>query len=650
MNARSLLLAAVIFTLLPSATIHAQQADTVILEGVVISATKAPASAGTLPQSVTVITGAELRARGITSVAEALRLVPSLAVASTGSYGALASVFVRGGESRYTKFLVDGVPVNAVGGLFDAAHLSTANVERIEVVRGAASVVHGADAVSGVVQIFTRKGSGPVRVSSELRGGSYATVEAAAGITGSVARTGLTMHGARNSTDGILPFNNEYRNETVSASLDLARSARAHLSIAARGTHAVVQYPTDFMGNVVDSNSYRDQARRTLSLDAARKVGHRLQLRLLAGMNDATDFTDDVTTSTSGDTRDRYTSHNLRQRVEARAVTFVPSGTVTTGAEYQRERERSHSAAGPPDGALVPYSRFGGSRITRAAYAEYLASVRRLSLNASARLDDPSDFDPATTFRFGSAVRLAPGLKARGSVSTSYNAPAFFYLFDTDFTSGNADLDPERARTFEASVEQNLAGAVSLSATYFDQKFNDLIEYVPGGPPDFVGTYANLSAARSKGYEVEALTSPWRGWSANASFTVLRAVVRAVSPDYQGGARVGDELLRRPRRSGTAGAHFSAASGVSLSVNARHVGKRPDLDFRTFPSARITLPAFTTMDAAASIPVLAKNDRPRVALTVRVENVFDKRYQEVFNFDAPGRRVMVGGRLETRLR
>ena len=165
-------------------TLGAQQRDTVVLEGVVISATKAPVPSSALTQSVTVISGEELRARGVTSVAEALRGVPGVAVAATGSYGALASVFVRGGESRYTKFLVDGVPVNAVGGLFDAAHLGTANVERIEVVRGSSSVVHGADAVSGVVQIFTKRGSGPF--ASPANSASNSWLNGAGGIRSAV--------------------------------------------------------------------------------------------------------------------------------------------------------------------------------------------------------------------------------------------------------------------------------------------------------------------------------------------------------------------------------------------------------------------------------------------------------------------------------
>ncbi|MGI8617876.1 MAG: TonB-dependent receptor plug domain-containing protein [Gemmatimonadaceae bacterium] len=649
MKARSFTIA-VILAQFAGIPLTAQQQDTVVLAGVVISATKAPVPSSALTQSVTVITGAELRARGVTSVAEALRGVPGVAVAATGSYGALASVFVRGGESRYTKFLVDGVAVNAVGGLFDAAHLSTANVERIEIVRGSSSVVHGADAVSGVVQIFTRQGSGPLRLSTDLRGGSHGTVEAEAGVGGAARGSAFTVHGARNGTDGILPFNNEYLNETASASLGLLRNETTEVSLSARATHAVAHYPTDYVGNVVDSNSFRDQRRLTLSLNGARRLGRGAELRVLGGLNDATDFTDDVTTATGGDTRDRYTSRNIRYRGEGRLSLSAPAGRLTAGAEYQRERERSRSAAGPADGELTPYSRFTGARTTRAVYAEYHASSGRWTGIASGRVDDPSDFSRALTYRVGSALRVAHGLRVHGSVSTSFNAPAFFYLFDTDFTIGNPDLDPERARSVEASVEQSvLNGIMTASATYFDQRFSQLIEYVPGSAPDYVGTYANLTAAGSRGYELEAGTTRWRGLSAHASYTVLRAVVRDLSDSYQGSAQVGDELLRRPRRSGTAGASFAAASGATLSLTGRYVGKRPDFDFRTFPSPRIMLPSFTTMDLAGSLPILVRDGRPLLSLSARVDNALDERYQEVFNFDAPGRRILLGGRIDAAL-
>jgi vitamin B12 transporter len=270
-----------------------------------------------------------------------------------------------------------------------------------------------------------------------------------------------------------------------------------------------------------------------------------------------------------------------------------------------------------------------------------------VTLNLSGRMDDPSDFDRAFTYRLGSAVRLVRGLRARGSVSTSFNAPAFFYLFDTDFTRGNPALDPERSRGIEASLEQSLfAGLITVSATYFDQRFRQLIEYVPGVAPDFVGTYANLTAATSRGHELELSTASLRGWSARASYTALRAAVSEVSSSYAGSAQVGDELLRRPRRSATAGASFAAATGATVSLTGRYVGKRPDFDFRTFPSPRVMLPSFTTLDFAASVPILTRAGVPRLALTTRVDNVLNMQYQEVFNFDAPGRRVVVGGKFD----
>lgn len=634
----------------PPARLAAQQPDTVILSGVVISATKTPVTSTALTQSVSVITGEELRARGVASVAEALRGLPGVAVASNGSYGSLTSLFLRGGESRYTKFLIDGVPVNAVGGYFDLSHLTTDNIERIEVVRGPASAVHGADAVSGVVQIFTRKGAGPVRASSHLRAGTYGTVDAGVGVSGAGDRAGFSLDGARHSTDGILPFNNDYRNETASGSVRLLPDGATTLSLSARGTHAEFHYPTDFAGNVVDSNAFRDQRRLTLSLDAVRAIRPGLELGFVGGANNVTEFTDDVTTTGAGETRDRYTSVNRRRRAEGRFAFTSDLGKITVGAEYQTERERSGSAAGPVDGELSDYSSFSGRRTTRAAFAEHLASLGRLALTLGGRLDDPSDFDRAGTYRVGAALRLFSASTVRGSLSTAYNAPAFYHLLDTDFTTGNPALSPERARNLEVGATQDvLDGIASITATYFDEKFKELIEYVPGGPPDFVGTYANLRGASSKGFELELRTAARRGWSGSASLTLLKAVVSEIGSGYQGNAQVGDELLRRPRRSGDLSVSWAGSDGASAVLRARHIGDRPDFDFRTFPSPRVTLPSVTVADVSASLPVL-RGARTPVVLTIRVDNVFDKDYQEVFNFDAPGRRILIGGRIEALLR
>src|SRR5687767_2809129 len=159
-------------------TVWGQMKDTAQQLGtVVVSGSKIPRPASTLTQAVTVISGDDLRARGVTRVTDALREVPGATLVQSGSYGALTSLFLRGGESRYTKVLIDGVPVNAAGGSFDFSHLTTDNIDRIEIVRGPASVLYGADAVSGIVQIFTRKGSGDTRASIAARAGTYQSLD-----------------------------------------------------------------------------------------------------------------------------------------------------------------------------------------------------------------------------------------------------------------------------------------------------------------------------------------------------------------------------------------------------------------------------------------------------------------------------------------
>src|SRR5947208_826642 len=152
-----------------SASLRAQQPDTLrdtaYVGPVVVTATRSPLARDRVPASVTVLDGASLRAQGITHVADALRLAPGIAVVQSGSYGAQTALFTRGGQSNYTKVLVDGVPLNDPGGTLDIGTLTLDNVERVEIVRGPTSVLYGSDAVTGVVQLFTRRAAGTPRGS-----------------------------------------------------------------------------------------------------------------------------------------------------------------------------------------------------------------------------------------------------------------------------------------------------------------------------------------------------------------------------------------------------------------------------------------------------------------------------------------------------
>src|SRR3954471_7661310 len=174
--------------------------DTTKLEAVVVTATRNPLSIGDIPASVTVLGGADLSARGVVSVSDALREVPGVSIARTGSFGGQTSLFVRGGQSNYTKILIDGVPMNQSGGFFDLATLTTDNIDRIEIVRGPSSVVWGSEAVTGVVNIITRSGRSGDRMVASVRGGSRSTYDAEGELAQSSASTtysvGLARHGS----------------------------------------------------------------------------------------------------------------------------------------------------------------------------------------------------------------------------------------------------------------------------------------------------------------------------------------------------------------------------------------------------------------------------------------------------------------------
>src|SRR5207244_7069265 len=130
--------------------------------------------------------------------------------------------------------------------------------------------------------------------------------------------------------------------------------------------------------------------------------------------------------------------------------------------------------------------------------------VDRCSYTLSGRVDDNSDYDRFATYRVGANLELLPGIRLRASISTAFNAPAFNHTRPTLYTVGSPGLRPEKIRSAEIGLTTDLRpDLIRLSASYFAQRFGDLIQYVNGPPPSFKGSYANLTAATSNGFEAE---------------------------------------------------------------------------------------------------------------------------------------------------
>lgn len=629
---------------LPAALDARQSQDTTRLETVTVTATRVPVSAASVTSSITVLQGDELRARGITQVLEALRTVPGLDVVQGGSFGAATSVFMRGGESDYVQVLIDGVPVNQPGGAYNFAHLSTVNVERIEIVRGPASVLYGSDAVSGVIQIFTQQGAGAIQANAGGRGGTYGSYGLGAGVSGATARTSYSVAVDRAASDGAYAFNNEYDNTVLSGRFQVRPDAATDLAVSLRYRDSKFHYPTDGSGNLVDHNAFSLDEATTIGVEAGRFLTDQVELRVLVASNVANGGSDD-SQDDAADTLGFYgfrTIQNVkRQSVDARSnVYLAPAVVVTGGAQFEQQEERSfnesESEFGPSSGS------FEAERSNRAYYAQVLAEFAGLSLAAGGRLDDNEAFGTFGTYRAGASYTVA-GTKLRASVGRGFKAPTFFETFAAGFVVGNPDLKPERSVSWELGLRQAFGrDRLVLVGTYFDQAFEDLIQYTPADTPN----YFNVAEARASGVEVEATGRPVRGVEVSANYTWLDTEVIDAGFDSGEGATFvqGARLLRRPTHAVAASVAYRGWDRATVDVAMKYVGDRDDRDFNTFPAGPVVLPSYTTVDLAAEVHVL-RSAASGVGLvgTLRVENLFDEQYSQVSGFPARGRTLVIGG-------
>lgn len=645
------------------ATALAQRADTsTSLQPVVVTATRLPTPSSAVSQPVTVLQGDELRARGIVTVAEALREAPGAAVVQTGSYGGVTSLFLRGGESRYTKVLIDGTPINAVGGTQFFENLSLDNVDRIEIVYGPASALYGADAMSGVVQIFTKHGGGPTTLDADLRAGTYASRDASLSLRGGSHTAGYSIGGGWHGTNGVAAFNNAYTNGDLNGSLQLHPDSRSEIALNTRYTGSLYHFPTDYTGAVNDSTSYTREHRLVVGLDAARTVADGVRVRLLGGDNEIHGLSEDTKPSGVAATplaKVSAPTDGYRRFAEGRIEAGIgPFGSATIGAQYQVEQERSQTltrsyASTPAAAIAVVTPGSNDHRITRGLYIALQGTpIPVLSYDVSARYDDHSDFHSITTYHAGASVALWNAARLRAAYGTGFNAPAFYETQGSAYNRGNPLLQPEESHSLDVGLVQTLFdGRVRASVGGFDQRFSNLIQYVAGlygGAPDYApitpAYYSNLTQARAKGYQGELDATLPFGLTGTASYTQTIAQVYSVPPGYTGSQQPGDALLRRPSHSGSASLFYSHSANWNVGASADYVGKRPDMDFSQYPSPTVTLPSYVKVGLSGSLRVF-RTDETSVSLTARIDNALDRRYQEVLNFPAPGRAILIGARL-----
>jgi len=627
-----------------------------VRERVVVSATRGEATLSSLGVSVDVLDRERIDDRAAPSLLPLLQDVPGVATARTGQTGQQGSVFVRGGESRFARVLIDGVAVNQPGGAYDFGSSLPFELERIEVVRGATSSLYGGDALAGVVSIETRRARAGGRPSlrAEGEGGSFDWQRYLGATSG--AHAGLDWNAGiqRLTTDNEAP-NSRFEDTAAAFSGGAQLDPRTDFRLVARYETSTAGTPGPTAYGRPDLDAFVDRDDLVLSA-LLRRNGPTLSQQLGFG----------------------YAFTDLVSKDPVDSGCFVPEWEGATGSYpncdfpnpegFQNKTDR---LVGSYQADLALGSRHlltaGGElehetgelgnrsedllRPERTNYGVYLQDRvllgSRAYLTIGGRVEKNGSYGTHAVPRAALAVRLRDGADAttlRASAGMGVKEPSFFESYgESFFAQGNPDLDPERSTTFDLGVEQRLfANRVRASATYFHHDYHDQIAYTVVDFETFEGTYVNLAHTRAQGLELQLEARPLPELTLFGQYTYMDGEVLDSPSDFDPVYAEGRALLRRPANQASFSAQWSR-SRVSAGLTLVYVGERADSDFVGLGLANDPAyrnPSYTRLDARLRVRLVSALEAFVVA-----DNLFDAEYQEAAGYPALGLAVRGGLRL-----
>lgn len=574
-----------------------------------VTAARTPQSNVDTLASVTVIDRDEIERRQAHSVQDALRGVPGLSFSNNGGLGKATSVFLRGAESDQVLVLVDGVRVgSATLGTTSIQDIPIDQVERIEVVRGPRSSLYGADAIGGVIQIFTRKGGGALTPRLSLGGGSHGTQDYSAGLSGGGERGWFNIGASHlqtrgfNSCDG-LPFppgggcftdepdHDGYRNTGLSA----RAGYRLTDSLSAEAHYLRGEGENEYDGSVFSSNS-SDYTQDVLGARMDWQVLPAWQMSLSGGRSrDLADaFHDDSFRSAFNS--NRYSASWLN------VFAIGAAQRLTLGADWLDDR-----VSGTTD-----YDQ--DSRDNAAGFAQYQGQFGSHELTAAVRRDDNQQFGGHTTGSLAWGYRFSPTLRVMASWGSAFKAPTFNELYFPFF--GNPSLDPEEADSYELGVAGQ-HGAVDWSLNLYRTDIDELIGFDASFVP------VNIDKTRIRGLEAIASTR-LAGWDLAANLSVL-------DPENRGqDANRGNQLPRRAKLLGRLDADRSLGAW-RLGASLYGEGRRYDDIANT-----TELGGYVTFDLRAAYALTRD-----WSLEGKLANALDKHYRTAGLFNQDGRNAML---------
>lgn len=550
-----------------------------------------------------IVDSAAIRRSAAQSLFDVLSALPGMQLARTGVEGSQTSLFLRGSNSNHTLILLDGVRLNtATEGAARLENIPLDSIDRIEIVRGPQSSLYGADAIGGVVQIFSRADVRADRLTGELRlgSGTEQTHLASAALNGSTASSSLQLSLSHRQTDGIPSLNApvpstedaDYQNQSASLRLTHQLGQKHSISLSWQGSDA----EKTFDGGDSEADS------QTFALSLRSSMTEQWQSYLQISR-----FRDANITRSFGEARSTTRRESLQWQHE---LTLLSDSNSVIGLDIDQE---SLDYQNP--GAVLNQS----DRDNYGLFAVHQQRWGDWSATASLRHDDNEQFGDHQSGRLSLGRRLGEHSNLWIAASTAYKAPTMLDLY-VDFPDfwfyANPELQPEKARNLEVGFSTHWLVA-DLAVNVFRNDIRDLI-----GTDSSFTSLANINRARIDGAEFTANRDLF-GWQTMLSFTWM---------DHEN-RETGQRLLRRPDQmlSLQISRQFERLS-VLLDWQAN--GSRSDLDPIDYSRSQVA--GYGLLDS-----VISWHFSDQLSVQLKVGNVFDKQYEIVDGYNTLGRHALL---------
>ncbi len=585
----------------------AQAGEHTLLKDQVVTATRTAQTAEQNLAAVTVFDRGQIEQSQATSVPELLRKVPGVSLTNNGGPGKNTSLFMRGTESDHVLVLIDGIKAGSVSsGGAALQDLPLELIERIEVVRGPRSSLYGSEAIGGVIQIFTRKGTGAgIKPFFSAGYGTHDSYSGSAGITGGDGSGWYSLGLSGLDTDGI-----NVKSAATSGYEDDADGYR-NLSVALSGGYRFAN-GLELDANLLQAKSHNDydqvNRKRTSGFHAhadgeSRVIGTRARFAPLEPWRVT------LQAGRSEDKSDAELDGAFYSRFDSRRdsaswqndLSLAPGHTLTLGADYLHDEVNGNTAYAED------------SRDNKGAFVQYLGEVGRHDWQLSLRRDNNEQFGKHDTGNLGYGYAFTDWLRATLSYGTAFKAPTFNELYYPGY--GNPDLDAETSKSLEAGLAgQHGWGHWAVNA--FRTEVEDLIAYDAS-----IMAPANVAEARIRGVEL-LLGSQLLGWDWNANYTLMEPENRS------SGANDGNELARRAKQLFNLDLDRRLGDfSVGASLHAE--GQRFD-DLKN----QKELSGYATLDLRGEYRI-----DPEWRLQTRIANLLDADYETAEGYNQPGQAV-----------